>query len=157
MKFSMNTEIVNVPAGVHTMTIAGVGNPRTSSTGGYVATVTFKDIEDRLSFYYVNLDPVITTASDDDEPSASLPVNFQIFRRALGNPSFDLAEAAAEYAKSPEAWREYLVSWLKEFKGTVVTATVQSYNGNRCSVKTFTTAAVTDSDSDDTSSIDDVL
>lgn len=156
MKFSMNTEIVNVPAGVHTMTIAGVGNPRTSSNGAYVATVTFKDVEDRLSFYYVNLDPVITTASDDDEPSASLPVNFQIFRRALGNPSFDLAEAAAEYAKSPEAWREYLVSWLKEFKGTECVCTVQTYGNNRCSVKTFTTApAVTDSD--DTSSIDDVI
>ncbi|MGA1753177.1 MAG: hypothetical protein ACO395_07450 [Pontimonas sp.] len=156
MKFSMNTEIVNVPAGVHTMTIAGVGNPRTSSNGAYVATVTFKDIEDRLSFYYVNLDPVITTASDDDEPSASLPVNFQIFRRALGNPSFDLAEAASVYALSPEAWREYLVSWLREFKGTECVCTVQTYGNNRCSVKTFTTVPAVP-DSDDTSSIDDVI
>lgn len=164
MKFSTQTAIVNTPAGKHRMLIAGVGAPRISSNGANVCTVTFKDNFDRLAFYYVNLDPIESSVDDSGEQQASLPVNLIIFLRSIGG-QIDLDALGAAWAKSPEDYRQFIADSLREFAGTEVLATVETYaGGTRSSVKSFTTnvQSLADAASDadaaaDLEAIDDVL
>jgi hypothetical protein len=143
MKFSTQTAIVNAPAGKNRMLIAGVGAPRVSSNGANVCTITFKDNLDRLAFYYVNLDPIESSVDDAGEEKASLPVNLIIFLRSIGG-QIDLEGLAAAYAVSPEHYREFIADSLREYAGTEVMATVETYaGGTRASVKSFTTSLKT--------------